>query len=375
MMSDEYPTEIENHNNEKVSVFSFAGTQKGTFDETHVVGSEVTRGTPSELAVDRARRVRNIIELVGEPKVSTDSIRYILDGLRDVEKGDKLSTKQLRDFREHITEEASRIKSIHFSPKVDHELGKIDLPRFTDADIIADGEDNDPFLYLANWQQVWQQRKQIDCYWDLIRRSSRHFIEILSIDFKREQENLASTKLTETHKTQLVEEIKRIIKHKLSSSITLERLGLSSSVSLDSEATKQKLTELVTTRHFVLIQTFVRLKVNIKMRRRIDFIETWGWKGDDCPLQSYVPEKKAFTLYGKTRTYQMVHEDEYFILRQDLEHANKVTEEYWWNRTEEDFMKRFSRSFSKPTSGGAGFGMPPWMPELPWPKDTPPNIR
>ncbi len=404
-------------------VFAFDGRGKGSFDETHIVGSEIVRGTPAPEAVDRARRVRNIVELVGEPEVSTDSIRFILDGLRGVRPGDRLSDRELRQFRDHIREEAGRLKRLHRARPVDHALGERKLAPVPPVKGRAGGEaeaggeagvggeagaggeagvggeagagdkagagtggaegaaakprdgafDPPPQFWLEGQQVRWKPYRALDCTWALLRRDSRHLIEILEIDLDRKEENLQSFRISHEESSKIVEELTRIIKHNLSSAITAESLGLTSTASIESEATARELAEIATRRQWVLIVTHVRVEVTLRLRRRIDIVETWGWRGADCPLRSYVPDRHAYSLHGPARSYSLVHTAEYHLLRQDLDHA-EVSHAYWWERTEEDFMRRFRASFSPPARPGGPPGAPPWMPELPWPPDTPPDV-
>lgn len=74
-------------------IINSTGEDKGSFDAIHIVGSEVTRGVPPDLAIDRALRVREMVGLASSERVSTDAIRFILDELRDIGSGQALTLK------------------------------------------------------------------------------------------------------------------------------------------------------------------------------------------------------------------------------------------------------------------------------------------
>lgn len=81
------------------------GEDKGSFDATHIIGSEVVRGVPPDLAVDRALKVREMVGLASSETVSTDAIRFMLDELRDISAGQVLGPLEIEAIRNYLNPE------------------------------------------------------------------------------------------------------------------------------------------------------------------------------------------------------------------------------------------------------------------------------
>ncbi|GAJ02952.1 unnamed protein product, partial [marine sediment metagenome] len=92
-------------------IINSRGEDKGSFDATHIVGSEVIRGVPPDLAIDRALRVREMVGLASSERVSTDAIRFILDELRDIGSGQALGMLEIEGIRRYLNPESAETQS------------------------------------------------------------------------------------------------------------------------------------------------------------------------------------------------------------------------------------------------------------------------
>lgn len=341
-------------------VYAFSGERKGTFDPTHVTGSAAEYGIATEKAIDHGERVRNIVELVGEPIITTDSIRYILDGLRRIEPGAAVTDEELRSFRDHIRENAARLRE-----KLQEQNGGIqvdmDFGTLTDAgDELSDKGKNElpPMMVLGLPDHFLSYRRK-DCEWDVLSRSTRRFTEVFPPIY--EDVRITSRRIDSTQKTEQVRELKFVLKHNLSSDITLKSLGLSSSLDIDSEETHKEIENLVVSSTWTLIIWTVSLDILIRARRRFDVTVKYGWKGKDCPLQSYIPTQESYSLFGDMRTFRYHHTYSHWELRHSFELAN-VADDIVEKRAKKDFMDKLNETQGR------------WMPELPFPDGVEPDI-
>jgi hypothetical protein len=341
-------------------VFSFSGEPKGTFDSTHVTGSATEHGISGEKAVDHGTRVRNIVELVGEPVITTDSIRYILDGLRRMEPGVPATDEDLRRFRDHIRENTARLNE-----KLKEQDGGDDI----DVDFGSITEKSPDLSDAAKKQLIplislgipdhFMTFKRRDCTWDVLSRSTRRFTEIFPPIY--DNVRITSRRIDSTQKTEQVRELKFVLKHQLSSEITLESLGITSTAGIDSEATHQEIENIVVSSSWTMIIWTVTLDIRIRARRRFDVTERWGWKGEDCPLQSYVPKEETYSLFGNMRTFGYRHTFRDWELRHSVQHAD-VSDEEITRRAKRDFMEKLHETQGR------------WMPELPFPDGVQPDF-
>lgn len=95
-----------------VGVFDSENQSKAAFDAAHVAGSEAMRGATSELATYRAALVREVVEASGLKRVSTDGLRYILDGVREYRPPPRasLAVADIRQFRNYLLDEDARLR-------------------------------------------------------------------------------------------------------------------------------------------------------------------------------------------------------------------------------------------------------------------------
>lgn len=281
---------------EGVKVYSYAGEDRGIFDATHIVGSEVIRGTGSETAIDRAFRARNIVELASEGAVSTDSIRYVLDGLRDVKPGDHLSEDEIRQFKHHVKSMAQK-PARRAGPlrEPDEEPStKLDL-----KDTEGEPRHEDGVVLIGN-QPDMRTTTGKNCHYVITSRHTVHqpYIEVSPLTIK----DTTSEMFLSTQTDRIVEELKVVLEQKLSNEITYNEFG--ASASLTGTALEQFLRDYVQTHTFVLAHYTTRVSGTIKITVHSKVSNTWAWDGPDCGSSVSPPEVVTYVLKGETLTYE-----------------------------------------------------------------------
>lgn len=83
-------------------VINTAGEDLGSFNREAAIGAEIARGAPPEENVHCGLVLRNVVVSSGELAVSTDAIRYIMEGTRHLTIGEQPSAEDLRRFREYL---------------------------------------------------------------------------------------------------------------------------------------------------------------------------------------------------------------------------------------------------------------------------------
>ncbi len=87
----------------EIAVISSKGRNLGPLDKKNITGSEVERGAEGAVSAYRARYARDIILLADPPVVTTDAIRYVIDGLREVPVGGFVDETEIEGMREYVT--------------------------------------------------------------------------------------------------------------------------------------------------------------------------------------------------------------------------------------------------------------------------------
>jgi len=341
-------------------VYALNGEDKGRVDETHLAGSGLEYGMDKDKARAHARHIRTIVELVGEPVVTTDAIRYIRDGLRKTEPGDALSNNELRDYRNYVRESAARFAAMQDErdepPRPVREMG--DLTREVDEETARKGEEI--FEYIINYDpRLFFPIKHRDCTYDLLERKTKKFVEIQPV-FERVRK--ATKLLSKTDTAQFTRELKNILKHSAKSDLIIDSLGLSSSINVDTEQGYKQLEERIASITSQVIMWTVTLTVRLEAKRRFEVTEKWGWMGTECPIKSYTSDINTYTLEGDTVVYRLTYRYHDLSVGYDLEAAKAELE----NRIDDFAKQEFLRDLRK-----AGLR---WMPELPFPDGYEPDF-
>jgi len=281
---------------EGVKVVSFSGDDRGTFDATHIVGSEVIRGVGTEVAIDRGFRTRDIVELASPGVVSTDSIRYVLDGLREVKPGEYLKEEDLRLFKEHVLNagRGPAAKALRQAAGAGHR--EVDLGANQKAPPHKDG------VVLVGSLPDMTTRTRTNCVFKVVARQTTHqpHIRISPLQFRHSSEMFTTQQVD-----RIVEELKIVLEEKLSNEITFNEFG--ASASLTGTALEQFLREYVRNKTFVIVRYTVIVTGTITISVRSTVQETWAWDGDGCPPDTGAPEIFTYTLDGPELTYDFAH--------------------------------------------------------------------
>jgi hypothetical protein len=286
----------EDYRIEGVKVLSFAGEDRGVFDATHIAGSEVIRGVGSETAIDRAFRARNIVELASPGIVSTDSIRYVLDGLRDVKPGDHLSDEEIRLFKEHIQKsEKPAIRRKRGDRVGEEEHREIDLGEADGAPAREGG------IILVGSQPDMRTRTRRNCHYRIVSRHTVHqpYIRVSPLDFEKTPPVSQLYRSEETDR--FVQNLKVVLEQKLSNEVTYANFG--ASASLTGTALEEFLRQYAQTVSTVVEHYTVTAYGSITVTVHSTVSNTWAWDGDDCPSDIGPPEVVRYVLVGPPLTY------------------------------------------------------------------------
>jgi hypothetical protein len=278
---------------EGVKVVSFSGEDRGTFDATHIVGSEVIRGVGTEVAIDRGFRARDIVELASAGMVSTDSIRYVLDGLREVKPGEYLKEDDLRLFKEHVRNAARGPAAKAVRQESGAGRREVDLGSNPKAPPREGG------VVLVGPPPDMTTRTRTTCVFQVVSRQTTHqpFIRVSPLQFAHSSEGFTTQQVD-----RIVEELKTVLEEKLSNEITFNEFG--ASASLTGTALEQFLREYVRTHTFVIFHYTVIVTGTITMSVHSTVQETWAWEGSGCPPNVEPPEILTYTLVGPEVTYE-----------------------------------------------------------------------
>lgn len=116
-------------------VVNAAGMDLGPFNWETAVGSDIARGSPPAAALQRGQVLRNIVLASGESAISTDAIRYVMEGTRHLGAGEQLSGAELEKFSAYL--KRTDKPKIEITPSGEHDFGP--GPRWASIDAPMEG--------------------------------------------------------------------------------------------------------------------------------------------------------------------------------------------------------------------------------------------